>query len=81
MMMMMRMNLDQELPIINGINHQLRQCYVCTSRFVGCGEYLDPRYASKYIQPCASSCIIFRNPNDHDSKFSISIKINFDDFF
>lgn len=58
-------DLDSEFPIINEIARQLRQCYVCTARSTGCGEYLDPRYASRYIQPCASSCILFRNPNDH----------------
>ncbi|CAF1060261.1 unnamed protein product [Adineta steineri] len=49
---------EQQLP------RRLYQCYSCTARFQGCGEYLDPRYASNYIRPCPSSCIIFRNPND-----------------
>ncbi|CAF4633687.1 unnamed protein product [Rotaria sp. Silwood1] len=43
---------------------QVHQCYSCTARFKGCGEVLDPHYASNYIRPCPSSCIIFRNPND-----------------
>lgn len=42
----------------------VHQCYSCTARFEGCGEFLDSRYASNYIRPCSSSCIIFRNPND-----------------
>ena len=41
-----------------------QQCYSCTARFQGCGEFLDPHYASKYIRSCPTSCIIFRNPND-----------------
>lgn len=57
--------------MINEIHRQLRQCYVCTARSTGCGEYLDPRFASKYIQPCTSSCILFRNPNDYHRKCPI----------
>ncbi|CAF3856755.1 unnamed protein product [Adineta steineri] len=57
---------DEHLPSINTISHQLRQCYSCTARLTGCGEYLDPLYVSKYIRPCTASCIIFRNPNDHN---------------
>ncbi|CAF0876509.1 unnamed protein product [Adineta ricciae] len=45
---------------------QVHQCYSCTARFEGCGEFIDSRYASNYIRPCSSSCIIFRNPNDLD---------------
>ena len=41
-----------------------RQCYSCTARFQGCGEFLNPHYASKYIRSCPTSCIIFRNPHD-----------------
>jgi len=47
---------------------QFHQCYSCTARFQGCGEFLDPHYASKYIRPCPSSCIIFRNPKDLNCK-------------
>ncbi|UJR09202.1 hypothetical protein I4U23_013450 [Adineta vaga] len=46
------------------LHHQVHQCYSCTARFEGCGEFLDSHYASNYIRPCSSSCIIFRNPND-----------------
>jgi hypothetical protein len=60
---------------MNDKRRQLRQCYSCTARLTGCGEYLDPRFAAAYIQPCASSCIIFRNPNDHNCMFII------EDFF
>lgn len=45
-----------------------RKCYTCTERYQGCGEYLDPIYASHYIQSCDSSCVLFRNPNDMNSK-------------
>ena len=51
-------------PLGQHFPHQLNQCYSCTARFQGCGEYLDPRYAGYYIRPCPSSCIIFRNPDD-----------------
>lgn len=52
---------------------RLQQCYTCTERYKGCGEYLDPRYASHYIQPCSGSCMIFRNPSDHNCEFDRSI--------
>ncbi|CAF1125211.1 unnamed protein product [Rotaria sordida] len=62
----------QDLFVLTGNNPSLiakgqylsHQCYSCTARFQGCGEILDPHYASNYIRPCPSSCIIFRNPND-----------------
>ena len=47
---------------------RLRQCYACTARYKGCGEFLDPAYVSHYIRPCSSSCIVFRNPNDLNRK-------------
>ena len=62
-------DLDSEFPIINEIARQLRQCYICTARSTGCGEYLDPHHAYRYIQPCTSSCILFRNPNDHHRQY------------
>ncbi len=55
-----------------GISRQLRQCYSCTARFQGCGEFLDPHYASKYIRACPASCIIFRNPNDLNGELIFS---------
>ncbi len=64
----------QELFLLAGHNswriqaRQLRQCYVCTARFQGCGEFLDPHYASRYIRSCPTSCIIFRNPLDLNCK-------------
>lgn len=51
----------------NEVPRQLRQCYACTSHAEGCGEYLDPRYVAQYIKPCPASCLIFRNPLDHNS--------------
>ncbi len=53
------------------MSRQLRQCYLCTARLTGCGEYLDPSSASKYIHPCTSSCIVFRNPGDHNCMYNI----------
>ena len=50
---------------------QLRQCYSCTARYQGCGEFLNPHYASKYIRSCPTSCIIFRNPHDLHCKLLI----------
>lgn len=41
---------------------------------MGCSEHLDPRFASKYIQPCPSSCIVFRNPTDHNCKAVLFFK-------
>ena len=49
---------------------QFRQCYSCTARLTGCDEFLDPRYVSKYIRPCASSCVIFRNPKEHNCRLN-----------
>ena len=63
------MYLDLPLPSVNNVPIQLRQCYSCTARSIGCGEFLNPRHASKYIRPCVSSCVIFRNPNDHDCAY------------
>ncbi|CAF0771324.1 unnamed protein product [Rotaria sordida] len=63
---LLQMNLGQPLISINTEPRQLRQCYSCTARSTGCGEFLDPRYVAKYIRPCISSCVIFRNPNDHN---------------
>ncbi|CAF1090191.1 unnamed protein product [Rotaria sp. Silwood1] len=60
------MNLDQPLIPMSTVPRQLRQCYSCTARSTGCGEYLDPHYVSKYIRPCPSSCVVFRNPYDHN---------------
>ncbi|CAF2875069.1 unnamed protein product [Rotaria sp. Silwood2] len=60
------MHTDQPLIPISTVPRQLRQCYSCTARSTGCGEYLDPHHVSKYIRPCASSCVVFRNPNDHN---------------
>ncbi|UJR36983.1 hypothetical protein I4U23_029691 [Adineta vaga] len=57
---------NQHLPSIDNVHQQLRQCYSCTAHQQGCNEFLDPHYVSKYIRPCPASCIIFRNPNDHD---------------
>ena len=54
---------------MNNVARQLRQCYSCTAHLHGCGEFLDPRYVARYIRPCPSSCIIFRNPNDHNRRF------------
>lgn len=71
------MDLDSDFPIINEIARQFRQCYVCTALSTGCGEHLDPRYASRYIQPCTSSCILFRNPNDHNSNVMFRFVSNF----
>jgi len=57
------------IRILGGyLSRQLHQCYSCTARFQGCGEFLDPHYASNYIRSCPSSCIIFRNPNDLNCK-------------
>jgi hypothetical protein len=56
---------NHPLQILGGyLPRQLHECYSCTARFQGCGEFLDPHYASNYIRACPSSCIIFRNPND-----------------
>ena len=63
---------------MNAIPRQLRQCYSCTARSQGCGEYLDPHYVAGYIKPCVSSCIIFRNPTDHNSR-SRSFEIDLDE--
>ncbi|CAF0949140.1 unnamed protein product [Adineta ricciae] len=56
----------QHVPPIDNLHHQLRQCYSCTAHQKGCNEYLDPHYVSTYIRPCPASCILFRNPNDHN---------------
>ncbi|CAF4565848.1 unnamed protein product [Rotaria sp. Silwood1] len=58
--------IDQPLIPMSTVPRQLRQCYSCTARSTGCGEYLDPHYVSKYIRPCPSSCVVFRNPYDHN---------------
>ncbi|CAM4803125.1 unnamed protein product [Rotaria magnacalcarata] len=57
---------DQPIVPIDPVSRQLRQCYSCTARVTGCGEFLDPRFAAKFIQPCSTSCLVFRNPNDHN---------------
>ncbi|CAF4394633.1 unnamed protein product [Rotaria socialis] len=57
---------DQPIIPIDPVSRQLRQCYSCTARVNGCGEFLDPRFAAKFIQPCSTSCLVFRNPNDHN---------------
>ena len=46
----------------------LRQCYSCTARHVGCGDFLEARYVVRYVRPCPTSCIVFRNPNDHNGR-------------
>lgn len=60
------LSLDPSEAVMDTVPRQLRQCYSCTGRSLGCGDYLDPRYVSHYIKPCESSCIIFRNPMDHN---------------
>lgn len=47
-----------------------KQCYSCTERFQGCGEFLDLHYAMKYIRACPTSCVLFRNPNDLNCKLN-----------
>lgn len=69
MMMNMFMNdLNVVPPMPAFWPRRIQQCYTCTERLRGCGEYLDPRYASNYIRPCLASCMIFRNPSDDDGK-------------
>lgn len=60
------MTIDQPVIPIDPTSRQLRQCYTCTARITGCDEFLDPRYAAQFIQPCTSSCLVFRNPNDRN---------------
>lgn len=62
--------LDHRLPPLGHVPQPLRQCYSCTAHLKGCDEFLDPSYVSKYIRPCPASCIIFRNPNDHNGACS-----------
>ena len=50
-----------------------RKCYRCSERYQGCGEYLDPLYALGYIRPCDSGCVLFRNPNDMNSKWRVTM--------
>jgi hypothetical protein len=63
---LLAMAADQSTELLH--SRQLRQCYACTARYKGCGEFLDPAHVSNYIRPCSSSCIVFRNPNDLNRK-------------
>ncbi|CAF0857191.1 unnamed protein product [Didymodactylos carnosus] len=47
-------------------SRKVKMCYTCTADMPGCGEFMNVQNLKVNVEPCSSSCVIFRNPLDNN---------------